>query len=60
MHPKGFSTDYYTGFFDTTKNNFGKADMIDAYLYNKDIDPSFRLKKVATGQDFGVHEDYIN
>ena len=60
MHPKGVSTDYYTGFYDPTKNNFGKADMIDAYLYNKDIDTSFRLKKVATGQDFGVHEDYIN
>ena len=37
-----------------------RADMIDAYLYGKEIDPSFGLSKVAKGDDFGVHQNYVN
>jgi len=34
-------------------------DMIDAFLYNKDIDPSFGMRKIAVGKDFGPHAGYI-
>jgi hypothetical protein len=61
-NPSGVSY-AYSGFVDDlghvpamTERN----DMIDAFLYGKDIDSSFGLTKVAKGKDFGHHTDYVN
>lgn len=43
----------YTGFQKAAKGN----DMIDAYLYNKTINPSYGVKKINV--DYGPHENYI-
>lgn len=45
----------YTGFTDWGVPN---NDIIDAYLYGKQIDPRV-LKFVAKGKDFGLHTDYV-
>lgn len=48
---------YYNGF--TYNGGRGAHDMIDAYLYKKNIDPVFGLKKVKSG-DFGMHKEYVD
>lgn len=48
-----YAPEAYTGFQKAAKGN----DMIDAYLYNKIINPSYGVKKVRT--EYGPHEDYI-
>lgn len=48
-----YAPEAYTGFQRTVKGN----DMIDAYLYNKTINPSYGVKKINI--DYGPHEDYI-
>ena len=62
LHPKGLSY-AYSGFL----NNVGytpimsnKNDMIDAFLYNKTIDPSFGLIKTGHGENFGAHSKYVS
>lgn len=61
IHPEGTSF-AYSGF----SSSAGKVpaikggnDLIDAYLYSKDIDPIYGVKKIAQGKDFGVHSDFI-
>lgn len=34
-------------------------DIIDAYFYNKEIDPSWGFVKTSVGSDFGEHASYI-
>lgn len=56
------NTDYYGGFFDPTWNvgrNYPGNDYIDAFLYNKTVDPAYGVKKVAQGRDFGPHSKYM-
>lgn len=62
IHPIGSSRAYsgfMTGGGTTIPEMLERNDLIDAHLYNKTIDPSFGLKKVAVGKDFGEHSDYI-
>lgn len=35
-----------------------KNDMIDAFLYEKEIDPAYGLKRIEGG-DYGIHADYV-
>jgi len=50
---------FYYGGFDkplTTEKN----DLIDAFLYNKEIDPMFGLRRVGRGEnDLGMHRSYV-
>lgn len=46
----------YTGFNDWDVPN---NDIIDAYLYGKQIDPRM-LRFVSKGKDFGLHADYVS
>lgn len=48
-----YAPEAYTGFQKAAKGN----DMIDAYLYNKTINPSYGVKKINV--DYGPHENYI-
>ena len=48
-----YAPEAYTGFQKAAKGN----DMIDAYLYNKTINPSYGVKKINI--DYGPHENYI-
>lgn len=48
-----YAPEAYTGFQKVAKGN----DMIDAYLYNKTINPSYGVKKINV--DYGSHENYI-
>ena len=50
---------YYGGFDWIPENLRGKNDVIDAFLYKKEIDPGFGLYRKATGKDFGTHTDYV-
>ena len=50
---------YYGGFDWIPENLRGKNDVIDAFLYGKEIDPEFGLYRKATGKDFGEHADYV-
>ena len=61
LHPNGQSF-AYSGFV----NNVGRVpkiternDIIDAFLYNKKIDPSFGLVEVSKGKGFGPHTRYV-
>lgn len=61
IHPEGTSF-AYSGF----SSSAGKVpaikdgnDLIDAYLYGRDIDPIYGVKKIAQGKGFGVHSDFI-
>lgn len=61
LHPMGLSNGY-SGFV----NSAGKVpmlterkDLIDAFLYGEEIDPSFGLRRVAIGDDFGFHSKFI-
>ena len=49
----------YNGFLWEDARSQGHNDIIDAFLYKKDIDPYFGLEKVAKGKDFGIHEGYV-
>lgn len=49
---------YYTGFTLCGSKSGGPSDMIDAYLYGREIDPVFGLKKINNG-DFGIHDSYV-
>lgn len=58
---------YYSGFgfrigglrgYDMFPYNSGN-DAIDVFLYQRNFDPVYKLKKVATGSDFGPHNNYI-
>lgn len=51
---------YYGGFDWIPENLRGKNDVIDAFLYGKEIDPGFGLYRKAIGKDFGIHTDYIS
>lgn len=52
--------EYYYGGFDWIPENLrGKDDVIDAFLYGKEIDSGFGLYKKAQGKDFGTHTDYV-
>ena len=60
-HPVG-SSQAYSGFVTTSghvPNMTERNDIIDAFLYGKDIDPSFGVKKIAVGENFGPHTDYV-
>lgn len=60
-HPEGLSR-AYSGFVSGTNSipiMQERNDLIDAFLYRKDIDPFFGMKKIATGNNFGVHDSYI-
>ena len=48
-----YAPEAYTGFQKAAKGN----DMIDAYLYNKTINPSYGVKKINV--DYGPHENYV-
>lgn len=48
-----YAPEAYTGFQKAAKGN----DMIDAYLYNKIINPSYGVKKIRI--EYGPHEYYI-
>ena len=48
-----YAPEAYTGFQKAAKGN----DMIDAYLYNKTINPSYGVRKINV--DYGPHENYI-
>lgn len=48
-----YAPEAYTGFQKAAKGN----DIIDAYLYNKTINPSYGVKKINV--DYGPHENYI-
>lgn len=48
-----YAPEAYTGFQKAAKGN----DMIDAYLYNKTINPSYKVKKVSI--EYGPHENYV-
>lgn len=48
-----YAPEAYTGFQKAAKGN----DMIDAYLYNKTINPSYGVKKINV--DYDPHENYI-
>ena len=50
---------YYSGFTWIPKNLRGKSDLIDAFLYGKEIDPAFGMYRKAVGKDFGIHTDYV-
>lgn len=52
---------YYTGFTNLNgqKTPIGANDMIDAFLYQKEIDPRFGLKLHSVGDQFGIHRNYI-
>lgn len=52
---------YYTGFtnFNGEKTPKNANDVIDAFLYQKQIDPRFGLKLHSVGSDFGIHKDYV-
>ncbi len=50
---------YYGGFDWIPENLRGKNDVIDAFLYGKEIDPGFGLYRKATGKDFGTHTNYV-
>ena len=52
---------YYTGFTNLhgEKTPAGANDMIDAFLYQKEIDPRFGLKLHSIGDQFGIHKNYI-
>ena len=52
-------TNYYGGFDWIPENLRGKNDVIDAFLYGKEIDPGFGLYRQAMGKDFGTHTDYV-
>lgn len=47
------------GFWHVPKGLEDADDVIDAFLYSKEIDPRFGLKLVNRGNDFGVHEQYV-
>lgn len=52
----------YTGFLPNENHNAiipDANDLIDAYLYNKQIDSRYGLIYKGKGSDFGVHEKYI-
>lgn len=52
----------YTGFLPNEDYNAiipNANDLIDAYLYNKQIDSRYGLIYKGKGGDFGVHENYI-
>lgn len=52
---------YYDGTIRNSTKGKEVNDIIDAYLYGKPIDEDvYNLKKVAQGENFGVHTDYIN
>lgn len=51
--------DYYSGFDWIPEHLRGKNDIIDAFLYGKEVDPGFGLYKQSVGKDFGEHTDYI-
>lgn len=50
---------YYSGFDWVPEDLRGKNDIIDAFLYKKEVDPGFGLYRKATGEDFGTHADYV-
>lgn len=55
-HPE---ENYYGGFDWIPENLRGKNDVIDAFLYGKEIDPGFGLYKKAQGENFGIHKNYV-
>ena len=62
-HPVG-EVHAYSGFVDDSPGSIvpvitDRNDMIDAFLYGKEIDPSFGLHKIGQGKEFGPHTDYI-
>lgn len=61
IYPKGESF-AYSGFLNSVGHPpkmTERNDIIDAFLYNKIIDPSFGLQRVSKGKDFGIHTNYI-
>ena len=36
-----------------------RPDMIDAFLYGKTIDPSFGVRRISIGENFGPHTQYV-
>lgn len=61
-HPIGESK-AYSGFVDSRAEVAPiseRKDMIDAFLYGEEIDPSFGLRRVSIGEDFGHHADYVS
>ena len=47
------------GFWNVPKGLEDANDVIDAFLYQKEIDPRFGLKLINKGKEFGIHEKYI-
>ena len=59
IHPEGTSS-AYTGFIkvNNAPEQFVGNDVIDAFLYEKTIDPRYGLHKVEP--EYGIHTDYVN
>lgn len=50
---------YYGGFSYIPHELKGAPDVIDAYLYGKQMDPRFGFQLKSKGKDFGIHSDYV-
>lgn len=52
---------YYDGSLEYEQPNIYGNDIIDAFLYGKEIDPRYGVTLVSKGnkEDFGIHKDYI-
>ena len=61
FHPEGTSYAYsgFSSFAGKVPAMREGNDLIDAYLYGKEIDPIYGVKRVAKGKDFDVHSDFI-
>lgn len=60
-HPTGTSQ-AYSGFVDVNGQvplMKERNDIIDAFLFGRDIDPSFGVKKLTIGESFGPHTEYV-
>lgn len=54
---KNGDVNFYDG-FGNEGNEFGN-DLIDAFLYGKEIDPQYGMTLKSVGKDFGTHTNYV-